>query len=100
MRSAGAVQVIQGAADPSNLNNKWRLIIVERIKATEALFIYSLTPGTNRQIVTGQTLTGIGRSSRRPRLPLEPACPDSRKPALAGRRGSQRLQDERSADRG
>jgi hypothetical protein len=59
LRSEGAVQVIQGASNPANLENHWNLIIVQRAKATEILTIYSLKPGSNRTTVTAQTLTGI-----------------------------------------
>lgn len=79
LRSAGAVQVIQGAGDPVNLDNRWRLFIVQRDKAAEILTIYSLTPGVNRQTVTAQTITGIGTIQ-----PTSPTAIGTRVPPTAG----------------
>ena len=79
LRSAGAVQIIQGSPDPSNLDNRWRLFIVQRVKATEILTIYKLTPGSNHQIITAQTLTGITTIQ-----PTSPTAIGTRVPPTAG----------------
>lgn len=79
VRSEGAVQVIQGPANPINLQNHWNLIIVQRVKATEMLTIYAAKPGANRTMVTAQTLTGINTIQ-----PTSPTAIGTRVPPVAG----------------
>jgi hypothetical protein len=79
LRSEGAVQIIQGPADPANLTSQWHLVIVQRAKATEILTIFSLKPGSTRSTVTAQTLTGINTIQ-----PTAPAAVGTRVPPLTG----------------
>ncbi len=61
LRGAGATAFsIVGAASSAFLDTSWRLFVVERVKASELINIYSATPGSTASLYFTGSVSGVG----------------------------------------
>jgi|GEM_PF-6799882 len=80
IRGAGATALtISGAANASFLDTSWRLFIVERVKATEVINIYHVSPGGTRTLYISGSVTGLGAVA-----PTTPVAFGTRAPPVGG----------------